>query len=62
MYNLERTVCDAFRSRNSIESQDFNSILKSYVARPDKDLNLLMGYAELFRMKNVARKYLEVLL
>ncbi len=62
MYNLERTVCDAFRSRNSIEAQDFNAILKSYVARLDKDLNLLMEYAKLFRVDNVARRYLEVLL
>ena len=62
MYDLERTICDAFRSRNSIEAQDFNSILKSYVRRTDKNLNLLMEYAKLFRVDNVARRYLEVLL
>jgi predicted transcriptional regulator of viral defense system len=47
MYDLERSICDAFRSRNSIEAQDFNSILKSYVKRTDKNLNLLMEYAKL---------------
>ena len=62
MYNLERSVCDAFRSRNLIEIQEFNTILKSYIARPDKDLNLLMEYAKLFRVNNVVRKYFEVLL
>ena len=62
MYNLERTVCDAFRSRNLIEIQEFNTILKFYIARPDKDLNLLMEYAKLFRVNNVVRKYFEVLL
>ncbi len=62
MYNLERTICDALRSRNSIEAQDFNSILKSYVARADKDLNKMMEYAKLFRVDNVARRYFEVLL
>lgn len=62
MYDLERSICDAFRSRNSIEAQDFNSILKSYVKRTDKNLNLLMEYAKLFRVDNVARRYLEVLL
>ena len=62
LYNLERTICDALRSRNSIEVQDFNSILKSYVARADKDLNLLMEYAKLFRIDNIARRYLRVLL
>ncbi len=62
MYNLERTICDALRSRNSIEAQDFNTILKSYVARADKDLNKMMEYAKLFRVDNVARRYFEVLL
>ena len=62
MYNLERTICDALRSRNSIEAQDFNSILKTYVAMPEKDLNKLMEYAKFFRVDNIARRYFEVLL
>ena len=62
MYNLERTICDSLRSRNSIEAQDFNSILKTYVAMPEKDLNKLMEYAKLFRVDNIARGYFEVLL
>ena len=47
---------------NSIEIQDFNSALKTYVARNDKDLNRLMEYAKLFRVDNVIRRYMEVLL
>ena len=62
MYNLERTICDALRSRSSIEIQDFNSILKTYVAMSNKDLNKLMEYAKLFRVDNIARRYFEVLL
>ena len=62
MYNLERTICDALRGRNSIEAQDFSSILKTYVAMPNKDINKLMEYAKLFRVNNVARRYFEVLL
>ncbi len=62
MYNLERTICDLVRNRNSIEIQEFNSVLKSYIARKDKDLNLLMEYAELFHVQNIIRKYMEVLL
>lgn len=30
MYDLERTVCDLMRSRNSIEVQEFNSVIKAY--------------------------------
>ena len=62
MYDLERTICDLMRSRSSIEAQDFNSVLKTYVSRKDKDLNRLMEYAKLFRVDNVIRRYMGVLL
>lgn len=62
MYDLERTVCDLIRSRSSIEIQEFNSVLKAYVARKEKNLNRLMEYAKLFRVQNIVRKYMEVLL
>ena len=62
MYDLERTICDLMRSRSSIEVQDFNSALKAYVSRKDKNLNRLMEYAKLFRVDNVIRRYMGVLL
>lgn len=62
MYDLERTICDLLRSRNFIEIQEFNSVLKAYVSRKDKNLNILMEYAELFRVQNVIRRYMAVLL
>ena len=62
MYDLERTICDLVRNRNSIEVQEFQSALKGYVTRKDKNLNRLMEYAQLFRVHNVIRKYMEVLL
>lgn len=62
MYDLERTVCDLVRSRSRIDIQEFNSVLKAYVSRKDKNLNRLMKYAKVFRVQNVIRKYMEVLL
>lgn len=62
MYDLERTICDLMRSRSYIEAQDFNSALKAYVSRKDKNLNRLMEYAKLFRVDNVIRRYMGVLL
>jgi len=62
MYDLERTICDVVRSRNSIEIQDFQEALKAYVSRKDKDLNKLMKYADYFRVGNIIKKYMEVLL
>ena len=62
MYDLERTICDLIRSRNSIEIQEFTTVLKNYVQRNDKDLNKLMNYAKLFRVNNIILRYMEVLL
>lgn len=62
VYDLERTICDLMRSRNSIEPQEFTAVLKAYVARRDKNLNRLMEYAKLFRVQNIIRRYMEVLL
>ena len=62
MYDLERTICDLVRSRSSIEAQDFNAVLKTYVARKDKDLNKLIKYAKLFSVDKIIRNYMEVLL
>ena len=62
MYDLERTVCDMVRSRSNFEIQDFQTALKTYIKRKDKNLNLLMKYAKQLRVDNIIRQYLEVLL
>ena len=62
LYDLERTICDLVRSRSHFDFQDFQSALKRYAARKDKDLNRLMEYAQLFRVRSVLRTYLGVLL
>lgn len=62
MYDLERTICDIVRSRSHIEIQDFNSALKGYVRRSDKNLNRLMEYAKQFHLEEIIRSYMEVLL
>jgi predicted transcriptional regulator of viral defense system len=61
-YNLERTICDCVRSRKQMDVAIVTDALKRYAKRPDKDLNLLMSFAERFKIANVIRSYLEVLL
>jgi predicted transcriptional regulator of viral defense system len=61
-YNLERTICDCIRSRRQMDVSIVTDALKRYVRRSDKDLNVLMAYAEHFRIKKIIRNYLEVLL
>jgi len=62
VYNMERTICDIIRNRNNTEIQSFQSALKQYVKRKDKDLRLLMQYAAEFHVDKILRQYLEVLL
>ncbi|MBQ7432361.1 MAG: type IV toxin-antitoxin system AbiEi family antitoxin domain-containing protein [Lachnospiraceae bacterium] len=62
MYDLERTVCDLVRSRSWFEIQDFQTALKTYVGRNDKDLNKLMEYAKAFHVDKIIREYMEVML
>ena len=61
-YDLERTLCDAIRSRNKLGTETFFAALKLYAANPKKDLNKLNSYAKKMRVANVLRQYLEVLL
>lgn len=62
VYDMERTVCDVIRSRNSIEIQTVQNALKQYTMRKDKNLRLLMKYACMFHVEKIIRQYMEVLL
>ncbi len=62
VYNIERTICDIIRNRSNTEVQTFQTALKQYAKRKDKDLRLLMQYATKLRVDKILRQYLEVLL
>lgn len=61
-YNMERTICDIIRSRSQMDIEILTAALKRYTNRKDKNLPQLMRYAEKFKIQNVLRQYLEVLL
>lgn len=61
-YNAERTICDLLRSRSNVEIQDLQSALKEYVRSKEKNLPLLMHYAQEFHVEKILRMYLEVLI
>ena len=62
MYDVERTMCDLVRNRNSFEINDFNSALKAYSRKKEKNLTKLFEYAKIFRVERLMRTYMEVLL
>jgi predicted transcriptional regulator of viral defense system len=61
-YNLERSVCDAVKFRNKVGEDIMTEVLKSYVRRPDKNIDLLMKYAKTMRMEKIINPYLKSLL
>ena len=62
VYDLERTIIDILRDRNKIDLQIFNTAMKEYMKRKDKKLIKLSKYAKEFKMENILKKYMEVLL
>ena len=61
-FNLERTICDVLRSRNQMDIQQVNEVLKRYVKKREMDLDLLYQYARQFGIQKIVREYIEVLL
>jgi predicted transcriptional regulator of viral defense system len=61
-FNLERTVCDVLRSRNQMDIQQVNEVLKRYVKKKEKNLDLLYQYAGQFGIQKIVRETIEVLL
>ncbi|MEK4404863.1 type IV toxin-antitoxin system AbiEi family antitoxin domain-containing protein [Sporosarcina sp. FSL K6-6792] len=62
LYDKERTICDIIRSRNKMDSNLINETIRRYVGRKDKNIPLLLRYAEQFRVQKILRNYLEILL
>ena len=61
-YNKERTVCDLLRSRNKLEAQEIQSVLREYFHDRDRNIPQLMRYSKLFSVENIVKRYTEVLL
>lgn len=62
IYDMERTICDIVRSRNKMDIAILSDAIKRYASRKDKNIPKLLRNAEIFKVQNILRKYLEVLL
>lgn len=61
-YNLERTICDIIRYKESMDIQVFRYAIKEYMASSQKNLNQLMTYAKMFNIESAIRIYTEVMI
>ena len=61
-YDMERTICDILRYKDSLDVQIFQYAMKEYMADSQKNLSHLMAYAKKFQIEPAMRTYTEVLL
>lgn len=61
-YDMERTICDILRFKDSMDIQVFQYAIKEYMASPQQNLNRLMAYAKKLRIEETVRTYTEVML
>jgi predicted transcriptional regulator of viral defense system len=60
-YDRERTLCDCFRSSEKMDMDLVLSALKQYMKNPIKDNAKLLEYAGKFKIRDMVRRYIEVL-
>lgn len=61
IYDIEKTVVDIIFYREKVGIEETKEILVNYLKRKDRNLNLLLRYAEQMKCKKTVRQYLEVL-
>lgn len=59
-YDIERCICDIFRSRNRMDSEHVKYSIKAYLKSKNKDLVKLSKYADIFGIKEELMDYLEI--
>lgn len=62
VYNMERTLCDALKKRKELDQNIILNAVKQYIGKSNNDYAKLLNYAEVLKVKNTVKQYLEVLL
>lgn len=62
VYDMERTLCDLLRKKNSLDIELVSEAFKRYIRRKDINIPKLSEYAKLLKVENKLRNYMEVLL
>ena len=58
--DLEKSVCDAVKFRNKIGKDVCAEVLKTYLARKDRNIAVLTSYAKKMRIATTLTQYLEI--
>lgn len=61
VYSIERTLCDIVRGKRAQDIQLVQQAMKKYIASKDRNIPLLLDYAERMRVLAKIRPYVEAL-
>jgi len=61
VYDKERTICDCLKKKEKLDLDIVTEAVKRYMKTPGADFAKLLNYAEIFKIKDMVRKYMEVL-
>jgi len=62
IYNPEKTICDCFRYRNKLGLDIAKEGLSEYLKRKDRNLERLLKYAEVCRIKSLLQTWLNAMI
>jgi len=62
IYNREKTICDCFRYRNKLGLDIAKEGLSEYLKRKDRNLEKLLEYAEICRIKTLLQTWLNAMI
>jgi len=62
IYNPEKTICDCFRYRNKLGLDIAKEGLSEYLKRKDRNLEKLLEYAEICRIKPLLQTWLNAII
>ncbi len=62
IYNPERTVCDFFKYIDKVGNDVALEVMKNYMSRKNKNIQMLFEYATKLRVKKHIKPYVEALL
>lgn len=61
VYNKERTICDCIKKKDKLDADLVLVAVKQYMREPGNDYALLLKYAEIFKIRDTVKQYMEVL-
>lgn len=62
VYDKERTICDCLKKKDQLDGDLVKEAVKMYLKTSGADYAKLLKYAEVFKIKDLVRNYMEMLI